>query len=456
MVTALLLAGIAYPAMLMATGAPMRSVSHWGAHVTPCAAIETAEAVFPAGDAGDVTLERSTDALRVVSAAPAEDWEFRIDDGGPDSSVAVVFDGDDARVFFRAAIIDCQVRIQVTREVVATFAPAPSETSDAAPIQDAAAAEIPGEQAPAETPDAAPAESPEETPPEETPEAKPAEAPEDTPAQGTPAETPGETSAESPEATPAPAPADGAQVGTLQAEEAGTVTVRLADGLLTVLSVDPGDGWTYEVDKEGPKRMVRVRFRSDDGRVQLAARIQNGEVVVRIRSVSIGDFGDGTPVDPTDPANLPTTPVREVPDPIPAPGAPADVADNTRMFPVGPAGSVTLRRKGTTLEVVSVETKHGWTSETPAAGPAEDVSVRFAGLDGFAFELHATVDDDRITFDVRRVQNGEVDADTRPLRLGSHRNGDAPDGDQKARMSGGERNGADRRGDRNRGRDNDR
>jgi hypothetical protein len=376
MLAALLLAGIAYPAMLMATGAGMESASHRGGSLEWCQAIVTADATFPAGDAGTVTLERSTDTVRVVSAQPAEDWAFRIDDGGPDRSVAVVFTKADARVFFRAAIIDCQVRIRVTGEVVATFTPAPVETPAPAPIVDPA-------------PPADPA----------TPPADPATPPAD------PTTPPVEPLAP----VPAPAPV---MVGTFEAAQAGGVTIQLADGKLKVLSVQPAADWTFEIKKAGPGKHVRVRFSSDGARIELVARLHKGRAIIRVRSVGIVSFGDDkpatTPADPTTPPADPTTPPADPTtppaDPTTAPAGPATTpATDTRTFLAGPAGSVTLKRTATTLEVMSVQPKAGWTFQTLTAGPAEQISVLFAGLNGVAFEFHAKVDGNRVKIDYKRV-----------------------------------------------------
>jgi hypothetical protein len=250
----------------------------------------------------------------------------------------------------------------------------------------------------------------------------------------------------------------------LQAAQAGTVTLQLAGGRLKVLSVAPASGWTHEVKKGGPSRMVRVRFRSDEARVELVARIHEDEVVVWTRSVNVADFGDettaGTRVTPTDPAEVPTTPLAGIPDPLRghAPAPDGDPAGDTQTFPVGsapetttvevgPAGTVTLKQAGDALELVSVQPAEGWTYAAGRRGPGKVVTVLFLSARGRLFLM-------------ADVEGGEIDVDTWPIPFGGDRVGDS--GTRDARLADGDskdddrRDDDDRRGDRARGRDNDR
>lgn len=63
--------------------------------------------------------------------------------------------------------------------------------------------------------------------------------------------------------------------------EGGTVTVRVAPGAVTLMSVDPAAGFTSEIDKAGPPE-VRVELISGDTEVEIRIRWKDGRVEVEI------------------------------------------------------------------------------------------------------------------------------------------------------------------------------
>ncbi len=63
--------------------------------------------------------------------------------------------------------------------------------------------------------------------------------------------------------------------------EGGTVTVRVAPGAITLVSVDPAPGFTTEIDEAGPPE-VRVELTSGDTEVEVRVRWRDGRVDVEI------------------------------------------------------------------------------------------------------------------------------------------------------------------------------
>ncbi len=101
---------------------------------------------------------------------------------------------------------------------------------------------------------------------------------------GHPAATPATTVAAGSGASPAPgacldvprAPDDVYTVA-----EAGTVTITVADGTLTLGPVQPFAGWDYEVTTEEATE-VEVAFVKDAEHVRLAAEVDDGEPFVEV------------------------------------------------------------------------------------------------------------------------------------------------------------------------------
>ena len=82
---------------------------------------------------------------------------------------------------------------------------------------------------------------------------------------------------------------DGIQV--IAAGAAGTVTVEISGNVLTVVSIDVADGWTYDVDRDGDE--VKVEFRNADGtRIELEAELDHGRLEVKVESKTDDSVGD--------------------------------------------------------------------------------------------------------------------------------------------------------------------
>jgi hypothetical protein len=85
--------------------------------------------------------------------------------------------------------------------------------------------------------------------------------------------------------TPTTAPntsVESASSTTHAAGEAGTVTIARDSNGLTVVSVDPADGWSTEIEVSAG-REVEVDFRSGMRRIQFDAELEDGQVRVRVR-----------------------------------------------------------------------------------------------------------------------------------------------------------------------------
>lgn len=61
------------------------------------------------------------------------------------------------------------------------------------------------------------------------------------------------------------------------ASTGGSITVRWDGSALTLVSVDPADGYTAEIEDQSATR-VRVRFRGDDGDSRIEIRVRDGVV----------------------------------------------------------------------------------------------------------------------------------------------------------------------------------
>lgn len=80
---------------------------------------------------------------------------------------------------------------------------------------------------------------------------------------------------------------------TYSAGEAGTVTIALDSSGLTVVSVDPVEGWSTEIEVAAG-REVEVDFRIEMRRIQFNAELEDGEVRIRVRDRVDADDDDNS------------------------------------------------------------------------------------------------------------------------------------------------------------------
>ena len=69
--------------------------------------------------------------------------------------------------------------------------------------------------------------------------------------------------------------------GRYQVFDAGSAEVTFADGRLTLVSVTPAEGWTYEVDDQEPDE-VEIEFRRGGEELDLELEIDDGRLEVDI------------------------------------------------------------------------------------------------------------------------------------------------------------------------------
>lgn len=62
---------------------------------------------------------------------------------------------------------------------------------------------------------------------------------------------------------------------------AGSLTINIGAGTLSLSSVDANDGWGYEVDKNEPDD-IRVEFEQGDAEAEIRVRIKDGHLQVEI------------------------------------------------------------------------------------------------------------------------------------------------------------------------------
>ena len=87
--------------------------------------------------------------------------------------------------------------------------------------------------------------------------------------------------------TTPPAGDDSASSVTYNAGDGGTVTIASNGSSLTIVSVDPAAGWSFEVEIASGLE-VEADFRNGTRRIQFNAQLEDGEVRIRVRSDNNG------------------------------------------------------------------------------------------------------------------------------------------------------------------------
>lgn len=68
---------------------------------------------------------------------------------------------------------------------------------------------------------------------------------------------------------------------TYQAGAAGSITVQISGGWLSLVTVNPGPGWSHEVEKSRPDD-IEVEFDNGDDDVKIRVRNHDGQLEVRV------------------------------------------------------------------------------------------------------------------------------------------------------------------------------
>ena len=152
----------------------------------------------------------------------------------------------------------------------------------------------------------------------------------------------------------------------LPADDAGVVVLSRTDGQLQIVTATPNPGFSAEVEVAAG-REVEADFRGNGERVQFNAELEDGVVRIRIRveaasgatsSTVLTSTGQTSSTGSTSTTNSTSTTAT-------ANGSGTLVLANGQVSDVNvaDAGSVLLRRDGSSLAVVSTQANPGWVVE---------------------------------------------------------------------------------------------
>lgn len=143
---------------------------------------------------------------------------------------------------------------------------------------------------------------------------------------------------------PPPPPPPASSTYTFEAPGAGSMTVKLENGVLSVVAVNPVDGWAPETHTASGSEFVKVIFRQGTTVKWVKARLKNGAVTP--------ETGEWTECNTT-----------------PPPG--------TATYELPGIGSVTVTWNGTAFTLDATQPSDGWTVAATEA-PGDYVRVYFA------------------------------------------------------------------------------
>jgi hypothetical protein len=304
--------------------------------------------VYEAGDAGIVTVTSDGSALAITSIDPADGWVAEVEVAAGRQVEASFRDGT-RRIKFDAELEDGQVNARV------------SESSNESERDDS---RDPGDDDGSQEDDSRGGDS----------------------LGGDDNSTPTTNPSGSTSTTTTTSPStDTGSTATYRADNAGSVTITSNGSSLTIVSVSPTAGWTYEIEVASG-REVEVDFRNGSRRIQFDAELEDGRVDIRVRE-SIDDNGGSTTTTTTMPTTTTTVP------PTTSTTTPP-TGDTTVTYDAGEGGTVTIASNGSTLTIVSVN---------PAAGWAPEVEI----VTGREVEVDFRNDSRRIQFDAE-LEDGQV------------------------------------------------
>lgn len=108
------------------------------------------------------------------------------------------------------------------------------------------------------------------------------------------------TTAPAPSTVTTTAPAPAPTVTVFPAGDAGSVTLSVSDGMVTVAAVSPNAGWTVE-SEHGAGHEAKVSFRNGLRRIEFKAEFEDGRLETRLNDHTEGD-GHHQPAVSTPPA----------------------------------------------------------------------------------------------------------------------------------------------------------
>jgi hypothetical protein len=169
----------------------------------------------------------------------------------------------------------------------------------------------------------------------------------------------------------------GPDATTLQAGPAGTVTVQLVNGVLTIVGVEPAAGFTV-VEQRSRGLEVDVTFLSDVLEVEFEIDVEDGHLV---SDLEIESRDEGTPA-----------------------------VDGDVTFELGAPGTVTLNVDGRDLSVVSSALAPGWTASGDREDDDAEVTIYFRNRDQLVV-FSAELEDSRIEIEIEIESTYDDDDD---------------------------------------------
>lgn len=165
-----------------------------------------------------------------------------------------------------------------------------------------------------------------------------------------------------------------ADVHTIEAGPAGSVSVQFVDGALQIVSVTPNEGWTV-TEQRSRGLEVDVEFVSDTQKVELEIDIANGELASELEIEAL----EGTPAE-----------------------------DGTFEIPAGVAGALTVSVSGDEVSLVSTAPADGWTASENESDDPNEVEVTFTGLTE-SVEVSVEVDDGVLEVEIEAEDDDDDD-----------------------------------------------
>lgn len=257
------LLGLTVAAMLIAGVA-------WAAD-GPTEASVTDRTVIPVEGAGTVTLEVITGGLAIVAAEPDPGWTVTVQ-ASVGAEVEAHFESDEERVDVKAQLADGRISVEIERRLPGTSSttvlvttPSTSSTSTSTATDDPTSTTAPSTSSTVIGDDST------------------------TTTVGDPTSTTsttlkghdGGTTSTTRDDRPLIGIPDG--IRTFEAGVAGSVTVELRAGALSLVSVDARHGWTYEIEKSRSDD-IEVEFSRGDAEVEIRIRADDGRLEVRVDS----------------------------------------------------------------------------------------------------------------------------------------------------------------------------
>lgn len=256
----------------------------------------TAENVFPAGDAGEVELERDGNNLRLVEVRPADGWRYEVEDDD-DDEIEIEFRDNGREIDFEAELDDGRLKVDVCDVVL-------DPTGDVYTIGEAGEVEVRIEQRQGDDDpelvlvevrpnDGWEYEIDEEDDDEIEVEFRNGDQRLKFDLEVDDDEIEAKTCTRTIHTT-SPGAAQGGTSGgddVYPAGDAGEVELTRDGDELRLVEVRPNDGWRYEVEEDDDDE-IEVEFRDNGREIDFEAELDDGRLEVDVCDVVLDPVGD--------------------------------------------------------------------------------------------------------------------------------------------------------------------